>query len=732
MGGKKFSRVNRSGNKMSRLDRFLVTEAAVDRSPNLICMALERKYSDHCPLILKDERNDYGPNSFKIFNSWMEIDGFDEMVKNSCMEYQPMEGDSKCVVLKNKLKFVKSKIKVWHLKRGMTKLVNMLELDAIELKDNAQKSKKKWIKEGDENTKLFHGMLKRKRSQKNITGVVIDGEWVTNPQFVKEAFREYYANKFKSFSGIRPSNKSQRYKSLSNTQVEMLEKSFSNQEIRDAVWACGSDKAPGPDGLVKVVGSIVSLEQSAFIKGRQITDGALMVNEIVTWAKKYKKKMMMFKVDFEKAYDSLSWDYLDCMFEYMGFGDTWRKWIHRCLVSARASVLLNGSPTKEFQLHRDLRQGDPLSSFLFILAMEGLHILIEDAVQYSRFKGVQVGNSLIIMSHLFYADDAIFMENDVQDLARCTGYGADSIPFMYLGLHVGERMYWVNSWTPLMVKFKKRLANYKSKLMSIGGRLTLGIDDNEKKIQWAKWDSILNSKEKGGLDVGSLWAFNKALLFKWRWRFLNGNDMPWVKLIKSCHGTEGGFLDGGTTPPKSGCGDGTLEATYPRLVTLASNRNAFVSDYWSMHGWNISWRRDIRGGVEQSQYDQLMACLQVIHINLEQDVWQWEFDNEETFTVRSVRKSLDVKRFPGHAWATRWCNIIPIKNLNETALKGAIAIPAEFVRRHKLYNHADSNNSTKFTLKCFDPPFEKEMVLRNRKRIKKIDDHVVMKGEWKD
>ncbi|GKG33562.1 hypothetical protein Tco_0433721, partial [Tanacetum coccineum] len=94
--------------------------------------------------------------------------------------------------------------------------------------------------------------------------------------------------------------------------------------------------------------------------------------------------------------------------------------------------------------------------------------------------------------------------------------------------------------------------------------------------------------------------------------------MPWVKLIKSCHGTEGGFFDGGTTPPKSGvwagivkacrelhtCGlvlnsairrkvengrntDGTLEATYPRLVALASNRNAFVSDYWSMHGWNI-------------------------------------------------------------------------------------------------------------------------------------------------
>ncbi|GJZ97131.1 putative RNA-directed DNA polymerase, eukaryota, reverse transcriptase zinc-binding domain protein [Tanacetum coccineum] len=306
---------------------------------------------------------------------------------------------------------------------------------AIELKDNAQKFKKKWIKEGDENTKLFHGMLKRKRSQKNVTGVVVDRDWVTDPQLVKEAFREYYANKFKPFSGIRPSNRSQRYKSLSNTQVDMLEKPFSNQEIHDAVWACGCDKAPDQTGvitpgcnasfitlipkcenptlikdfrpisliglqykiiaklltdrLVKVVNSIVSPEQSTFIKGRQITDGALMVNEIVTWAKKHKKKMMMFKVDHKKAYDSLSWDYLDCMLEYMGFSDT------------------------------GLRQGYPLSLFLFILAMEGLHILYEDAVQYSRFRGVPVGSSSIIMSHLFYADDAISMGEWERDNVEC-------------------------------------------------------------------------------------------------------------------------------------------------------------------------------------------------------------------------------------------------------------------------------------------------------------------------
>ncbi|PWA75435.1 RNA-directed DNA polymerase, eukaryota [Artemisia annua] len=205
------------------------------------------------------------------------------------------------------------------------------------------------------------------------------------------------------------------------------------------------------------------------------------------------------------------------------------------------------------------------------------------------------------------------------------------------------------------------------------------------------------SADKGGLDVGSLWAFNQALLLKWRWRFLNGNDMLWVKLIKSCHGIEGRFLNGGTTPPKSGVWTGivkastelhrrdlipnsafrrkgTLEATFPRLAALASNRNAFISDYWSTQGWNISWRRDIRGGAEQTQHDQLMACLRIINLNLEQDIWQWEFDNEETFTVRSVRNSLDIKRLPGAATATRWCNILPIKLLSYGSEGGVVGV----------------------------------------------------------
>ena len=118
---------------------------------------------------------------------------------------------------------------------------------------------------------------------------------------------------------------------------------------------------------------------------------------------------MVFKADFEKAYDSLSWKYLDHVLKQFGFGSKWRGWIRECLHSARTSILVNGSPTSEFSLKCGLRQGDPLSPFLFILIMEGLHIAIEDAIHQHLISGVNIGDSNMHLSHLFYADDVVML-----------------------------------------------------------------------------------------------------------------------------------------------------------------------------------------------------------------------------------------------------------------------------------------------------------------------------------
>lgn len=118
---------------------------------------------------------------------------------------------------------------------------------------------------------------------------------------------------------------------------------------------------------------------------------------------------MIFKVDFEKAYDSFSEDYLLEMMQIMGFGPIWCGWILEMLRSSRVSVLVNCSPTVELQMIRGLRQGDPLFPFLFILAMEGFHVALVRAQLANAFRGISVSGMEI--SPLFYADDAVLLIN---------------------------------------------------------------------------------------------------------------------------------------------------------------------------------------------------------------------------------------------------------------------------------------------------------------------------------
>nr|GFC17229.1 transposon TX1 uncharacterized [Tanacetum cinerariifolium] len=87
--------------------------------------------------------------------------------------------------------------------------------------------------------------------------------------------------------------------------------------------------------LAGVVSLVVGIEQLAFIKGCQILDGPLMLNEIVGWSKAKKEQLMLFKVDFEKTYDSLSWDYMFEVMGFMGFGDRWCSWIRDFYVLPR-------------------------------------------------------------------------------------------------------------------------------------------------------------------------------------------------------------------------------------------------------------------------------------------------------------------------------------------------------------------------------------------------------------
>nr|GFA45234.1 RNA-directed DNA polymerase, eukaryota [Tanacetum cinerariifolium]GFA48112.1 RNA-directed DNA polymerase, eukaryota [Tanacetum cinerariifolium] len=160
--------------------------------------------------------------------------------------------------------------------------------------------------------------------------------------------------------------------------------------------------------LSHVIPTLISDVQSAFVSNRQILDSPFILNELLSWCKHKNFKALIFKIDFEKAFDSVRRDYLDMVLSNFGFEAKWRSWIQGCLKSTMGSILVNGSPSLEFKFFKCLKQGDPLSPFLFILIMESLHLSFNNVVNAGLFKGIHIDDSLSL-THLFYADDAIFV-----------------------------------------------------------------------------------------------------------------------------------------------------------------------------------------------------------------------------------------------------------------------------------------------------------------------------------
>ncbi|MCH93254.1 LINE-1 reverse transcriptase like, partial [Trifolium medium] len=159
--------------------------------------------------------------------------------------------------------------------------------------------------------------------------------------------------------------------------------------------------------LVKVMDSVVASTQSAFIKGRNLVDGVMVVNEVIDLARKTRRGCLVLKVDFEKAYDSVDWSFLEYMLRRFGFDNKWIHWIRACVFSGKLSVLVNGSPTSEINIQRGLKQGDPLAPFLFLLVAEGFAGLMRSAVAKNLFNGFGVGAEGLVVSHLQYADDTL-------------------------------------------------------------------------------------------------------------------------------------------------------------------------------------------------------------------------------------------------------------------------------------------------------------------------------------
>ena len=160
--------------------------------------------------------------------------------------------------------------------------------------------------------------------------------------------------------------------------------------------------------IKKVMPAIIEETQFAFIEGRHLLQSVLITNEVIDEARRSHNPCLIFKVDFEKAYDSVSWEFLLYMLRRLGFNLLWIKWIEGCIKSVSMSVLVNGSPTHEFLPQREIRQGDPLAPFMFNVVAEALSGLMRRAIAENLYKGYSVGSKNVSISILQYADDTIF------------------------------------------------------------------------------------------------------------------------------------------------------------------------------------------------------------------------------------------------------------------------------------------------------------------------------------
>ncbi len=164
---------------------------------------------------------------------------------------------------------------------------------------------------------------------------------------------------------------------------------------------------------------IISESQSAFVPSRLITDNVLISSEIMHYMKRKKQgkhSVAAFKLDMSKAYEIVEWTYLEAMMRKMGFDEDWIKLMMHCVSSVSYSVARDSTTVGPIVPSRGLRQGDPLSPYLFLLCAKGLSVLIRNMKRSGFLHGARVVNGAPVVSHLFFVDDCfLFFQANTEE-----------------------------------------------------------------------------------------------------------------------------------------------------------------------------------------------------------------------------------------------------------------------------------------------------------------------------
>jgi len=264
--------------------------------------------------------------------------------------------------------------------------------------------------------------------------------------------------------------------------------------------------------MKKVLAMVIDDCQSAFLSDRGLMDSVVMENEILEEIRRKTKSGVCFKVDFEKAYDSVRWSFFLDMLRRLGFPTNGYYWLKGVWSRHRYLYWSTEAPTEEFKPSRGLRQGNPLAPFLFLVVAEGLAGMVRQALRMDVLRGVKVGMNSFECCLIQFADDTLFMCEDSFDnifaikailqcfelasslkvkfhkskLARISvdSYAMStyaktlncnimSLPFQYLGVQVGGNPRKKQFWEPIKRKIEARLSSWKGRFLSMAGQICL-------------------------------------------------------------------------------------------------------------------------------------------------------------------------------------------------------------------------------------------------------------------
>jgi hypothetical protein len=307
-------------------------------------------------------------------------------------------------------------------------------------------------------------------------------------------------------------------KSLNSTFLSLIPKFNGAKEIKDfcPISLVGSVykiiAKVLANRMKKVMDRIISKPQNTFVKGRQILDSVFIASEFLDSKLKSKELGVLCKLDMEKAYDHVDWNFPLYILRRCGFGEKLCSWIKHCITLVRFLVLINGVPSGFFGSSHGVRQGDPLSPFLFVLVMEVLSKMFDAFTSRVLITGFSVGSSeqiRVFVSHLLFADDTlVFCEanasqirhigallicleavsklkvnlsklmlvpvgslSEVDQLAGLLGCGIDALPLKYLGLPLGASFKLKTIWVELEELMSRRLAPWIRSYLSRGAEL---------------------------------------------------------------------------------------------------------------------------------------------------------------------------------------------------------------------------------------------------------------------